>query len=114
MIPAVTAGSSGKIKVWGFESVFLNKFLILNKDTNATLFGKVNLQAKAYPGTKCTCYYMQASSLSSKADNITLAGHTYTFGNSTPQGNFSTVDYIYNSDIKGFAIDIRYAQIALC
>lgn len=43
-----------------------------------------------------------------------MAGHYFTYGNSTPQGNYSTVEYSYISDIKGFAIDIKYAQMALC
>lgn len=113
-IPYYTPGSSGNIKAWGFESTYIHRYLIINKDTNVSLNGKVNIITKANKGTKMKCIYLQASSLTSKADNMTLAGHQYIGLNSTPQGTYKQFYYDYNPDLKGYSVDIKYAQAAIC
>jgi hypothetical protein len=112
--PALSAGTSGNVKVWGFQSNFLYKILIINKDTNTSLAGKVTIYAQADSRTTMSCIYMEAPSLTSKADQIKIGGHYYIGGNSTPHGTYSNVYYSYDTNLKGFLVDIKYAQAVLC
>lgn len=47
IIPSLTGGISHKIKTWAFESAFLMKILILNKDMNSSLSGKVLINVES-------------------------------------------------------------------
>lgn len=114
IFPKHTAGTSDKIKVWGFISSVKMRYLIINKDTNTSLSGSVNIIPKTNTVPKMSCIYMEAPSLTSKADAMKLGGHSFIGGNSTPQGNYSRTYYFFNSNINGFAVTIKYAQVALC
>lgn len=81
---------------------------------NVSLNGKINIIIKSTKTTKAKCIYLEAPSLTSKADQIKLAGHYYIAGNATPQGTFKQFYYEYNTDIKGYSIDIKYAQAVTC
>lgn len=114
MLPMVTAGASGNIKVWGTEATLFQKFLILNKDTNTLLTGVVNIKVRADPSTRMTCVYMKAPSLTSKADQMSIGGHTYIGGTFVPQGSYDKHTFTYDAGIKGYSIPLSYAQVALC
>lgn len=114
MLPMVTAGASGNIKVWGTEATLFQKFLILNKDTNTLLTGVVNIKVRADPSTRMTCVYMKAPSLTAKADQMSIGGHTYIGGTFVPQGSYDKHTFTYDAGIKGYSIPLSYAQVALC
>lgn len=67
IIPSLYEGTSSRIKIWGLSSATKYKFLIINKDTNTSLDGYVNLQVKSKEGQAMTCIYMKAPNLTSKA-----------------------------------------------
>lgn len=67
IIPSLYEGTSSRIKIWGLSSPTKFKFLIINKDTNESLNGYVNLQVKSKNGQVMTCIYMKAPNLTSKA-----------------------------------------------
>lgn len=43
-----------------------------------------------------------------------LGGHNFIGGNSTPQGTYSRTYYLFDKSIDGYAVTIKYAQVALC
>ncbi len=55
----------------------------MNKDTNASLNGKVLVKSELISTLKCI--YMEAPSLTDK-DNITIGGYKFIGGNATVQG----------------------------
>lgn len=61
-----------------------------------------------------SCIYMKAPNLTSKAQNITIGGHYYIGGNSTIQGKYNYKVFYYNSDVKGFQVSIKFAEVAIC
>jgi hypothetical protein len=114
LLPTLTAGISGNIKIWGTETSITQKFLILNKDTNPLLSGTVNIKVRADPATQMSCVYLKAPSLSAKADQMSLGGHEYIGGTFIPQGNYEKSSFAYEANIKGYSIPIGYAQVAVC
>lgn len=113
IIPSYTTGTSTKIKVYGLELVNRMRYVILNKDTNSSLNGNVHIIPKTGEA-RVGCIYLEAPSLASKAENMKIAGHQYIGGNFTPQGTYKKTYILFNSSINGFAIPIKYAQVALC
>lgn len=69
----VTAGTSGSIKIYGFYLLSQQGFLLINKDTNPSASGVVQINAAS--SYNMSCMYMSASSLSSK--NISIAGYYF-------------------------------------
>lgn len=104
----VTAGTSGSIKVYGFYFQSQQGFLLINKDTNESASGVV--QINAVSNYNMTCMYMTASDLSSK--NITIAGYSFAAGNASVQGSFALFNY--TPDDTGYKIPLNYAQAAYC
>lgn len=60
------------------------------------------------------CIYLQAPSLTAKADQMTIGGHSYIASNFTPQGTYNRYPFNYDSSLQGFSVDIQYSQVALC
>lgn len=85
--------------------------MLLNKDTNASLNGKVLIKSELTSILKCI--YMEAPSLTDK-DNITIGGYKFIGGNATAQGSFVQKKVSYNYAANGYEIPIKYAQAVLC
>jgi len=81
---------------------------------DANLTGQVTIVARADSRIQMICVSMEAPSLTSKADDIKIGGHTYIGGNPAPQGAYDYKTYNYDSVKKGFVVDIKYAQAVLC
>ena len=114
VIPSVSGGISSKIKAWGLETVENFRVVLLNRDQNTTLNGVVYVQVQSKPNSLMRCIYMEAPSLSSKGEDITIGGLKYNPNNSTPTGTFNEVTYNYDSLIGGYKVQMRYAQVASC
>lgn len=56
-----------------------------------------------------TCIYMEAPSLTSKADQMTIGGHTYPGGNSSILGTYQPVKVRPDSTVQGYRVSIKYA-----
>lgn len=114
VLSSTTAGTSDKIKVWGLETRKLFKFVILNKDPNPALNGKVNVQLQSTASALLRCIYMSAPSLDSTSSDMEIGGYKYMGDSSFPQGNYEEIKYEYNPSIFGYAVNISYAQICIC
>ena len=82
MLPSSRAIISSRIKAYGFSDGINFKVLLINKDTNASLNGKVLVKSELTSVLKC--FYMEASSLTDK--EITIGGYKFIGGNATVQG----------------------------
>lgn len=114
IIPSLSPGSSSNIKVWGLESTFKFRVVILNKDTNSSASGEVNIQAMATSSTKMKCVYLRAPSLTSKAPDMSIGGYQYNADSSVPTGTFEQIEYSYSEDIMGYKVPIKYAEACHC
>lgn len=112
--PIISTGTSGNVKVWGLDSAYKKKYLILNKEINPLLSGEVTIKVIADVKTTLSCTYMQAAHLNSKADEMTIGGLSYIGGNPIPQGSYAKINYNYDESIEGFSIRLNHAQVALC
>lgn len=88
VLPLVTAGTSSNIKIWGLESTFEVHIVVINKDTDPTLDSSVLIQIRSAETSRLSCIYLEAPSLDSKADEMTIGGHKYVAGNATPTGTY--------------------------
>jgi hypothetical protein len=92
----------------------LKKILIINKDTNSSLDGDVRVKVAASEDEKIKCTYLEAPSLHSKVDEITIGGYQYKENDHNPQGSYKYKTFDYNSEHQAFDIRIKYAQVAVC
>ncbi len=86
----VIPGTSQSIKVYGMDTYYSYRVLIINKDMNPNITGVVNVKHPSQGGLRC--YYLSAPSLHSTT-NITFAGMYFTSNNSNYQGQFQFIDY---------------------
>ena len=90
--PSVTSGTSASIKAYYLDYGSYYGVLILNKDTNPSASGKVEVRMRDPSGLNCM--YLSADSLSST--NMTLGNYTFASGNAAPQGTFPKVEILQN------------------
>jgi hypothetical protein len=83
--PTMESFISSQIKVFGYTTGDIFKVLLINKDTNTSLNGTVQIKSDLTMALKCI--YMQAPSLTSKT-GITIAGYNFVGGNSTVNGTY--------------------------
>ena len=88
VLPTILSALSPKIKIFGMESSYIIKYLIINKDSNPSLNGNVEIMARGDASSKLTCIYLEAPSLTSKGADIKMGGHSFVGGNFTVQGRF--------------------------
>ena len=93
VLPSSKAIISSKIKSYGFSDGLIFKILLINKDTNESLNGKVLVKSQLT--TPLKCIYMEAPSLTEK-ENITIGGYRFIGGNATVQGEFVSKKVVYN------------------
>ena len=78
---------SSKIKAYGFSTGEKIKYLLINKDTNASLNGKVLITSELTSSLRCIT--LEAPSLTA-TDGVTIAGYSFKGGNSSLQGSFKS------------------------
>ena len=74
IMPSQKVSLSSKIKAFGLTTGDVFKILLINKDTNKSLNGTVNVYSRLTGDLMCL--NMEAPSLDSK-DNITIAGYNF-------------------------------------
>lgn len=109
ILPSVVNGTSSSIKVYGFT--IPNQFitLIINKDSNPSASGVVNLLI--YSNDQLECLYLTAPTLS-ETTNIKWAGYNFVGNSSTPQGSYSSI--FYQSNNNSYQVQVNYSQVVLC
>ena len=84
--------------------------MILNKDTNMSMSGEVEVTLKDLNGLNCI--YFSAPNLSS-TDGATIGGLTITSNNSAFQGNYTEYEFSINFDGR-YSIPVNYSQVVYC
>jgi hypothetical protein len=109
-MPAVTAGTSSSIKVYGGVIATQTQIVMINKDTNPNASGVVQLLIGS--NDQLECLYLSAPTLASTA-NVTWAGYSFIGGSSVPQGNYTIFQY-FSPNNGSYLIPLNYSQAALC
>jgi len=93
--PTITAGSSASIQSYGLNQDTSYAFILLNKDMNQNLAGKVQI-ALSYP-SGINCLYLSAAHLNSTS-GITFAGLSFGANNSHYVGDYNAISYYPEPD----------------
>jgi hypothetical protein len=107
--PQVTAGSSQNIKIYGMTITNQLQIVMINKDTNSSATGVVQIIINS--SDIIQCLYLTGASLSATT-NITWAGFKFIGGTSVPQGNYTIFRYFPSNGT--YFIPLAYAQAAVC
>ena len=108
--PTMTSSASASIKAYYLDYSTYFGVLILNKDTNSSASGQVEVKMTDPSGLNC--FYFSADNLSST--KATIGGYSFVGGNSTPQGLFSSLKVLQNPITKTYSVPLNYSQVAFC
>lgn len=108
--PAVVSGTSSKIKAYGMDYYTRYGVLILNKDTNPSASGTVQVKISYFSGMSCV--YLSASSLDATS-GWTLGGLSFVANSSTPLGDYTEV-WVDVDESGSYNIPVGFAQAVFC
>jgi hypothetical protein len=106
----MTSGTSSRINVYFLDYWSYYGVLILNKDTNTSASGYVEVSMKDITGLHCI--YLSAANLTSTS-NFSFSGYSFEPGTAAPQGTFAPLSIMPGAN-GIYSVPVNYSQVVFC